>query len=80
MKVVIPWIDSDMVPGAHMLAGEAYRHRWKLPKIKSFAPAGNDAASKTLSQYDIGVEWQVGAMLLDRADRQTKYRSLAEKL
>ena len=60
--------------------GEAYRHRWKLPKIKSFAPAGNDEASKTLSQYDIGVEWQMGAMLLNRADRQTKYRSLAEKL
>src|ERR1017187_10933884 len=63
-----------------MLAGEAYRHRWKLPKIKSFAPPGNDEASKTLSQYDIGVEWQVGAMLLNRADRQTKYRFLAEKL
>src|SRR5665213_4203422 len=35
-----------------MLAGEAYRHRWKLPKVKSFAPPGNDETSKTLSQYD----------------------------
>src|SRR5450631_573705 len=63
-----------------MLARKTCRHRWKLPKIESFAPSVNDEASKTLSQYDIGVERQVGAMLLDRADRQTKYRPLAEKL
>src|SRR5450830_165504 len=63
-----------------MLARKAYRQRWKLPKIQGLAPAGDDAVGKFLGQHDIGIERQVRAMLLDRTDRQAKYRALAENL
>src|ERR1019366_10338421 len=63
-----------------MLACKAYRQRWKLPKIQGLAPAGDDAAAKFLGQHNIGIERQMGAMLLDRTDRQAKYRALAENL
>src|ERR1700681_1636374 len=81
MSAVMPWIDSDRVPGAHSCS------RARL--IASVGSCQRSSASpqrvmmrrgKFPGQHDIGIERQVGTMLLDRTDRQANNRTLAENL
>ena len=63
-----------------MLARETDRLRRQLPQIIGVAPARDDAAREFLRQDDVGIERQVRAMLLDRANRQAQDRARPQAL
>ena len=63
-----------------VLAREADGERRQLPTIVGLAEARDDAAGVFLGQHGVGVERQMRAVLLDRADRQAEDRAFAQQL
>ena len=61
-----------------VLAREAERKRRQAPQVERIAGLRNDAPREPFRHDQIGVEWQVPAVLLDRPERQAKDRRLLE--
>jgi hypothetical protein len=62
-----------------VLARESDRERWQLPQIEFAAPALDNALRYGLGDDDIGVEWQMRPVLLDRAERQAQDRGVRDR-